>query len=99
LRIDSLTSHFKFEISQITKNSERNQAEGGVQASLPFLPTFALKGSITHEATRESTTNRSGMLEITIHASEAEMPAGLSRVLNWLTAGIQETSPHTPNQV
>lgn len=101
LRIDSLTTHFKFEISQITKAAEKTQ--GGVQAeatttSLPFLPAFSLKGNIAHESSRETTTNRSGMLEITIHASEAEMPAGLSRVLNWLTAGIQESATPTPAQ-
>lgn len=95
LRIDSLTSHFKFEISQITKENEKTT--GGAQAeatttSLPFLPAFSLKGNIAHESSRETTTNRSGMMEITIHASEAAMPAGLSRVLGWLTAGIQETT-------
>lgn len=91
LRIDSLTTHFKFEINQISKTTEHNQGNIGGEIGLPVLSSlFSLKGSLTHESSRETTTNRSGMLEITVHASEAEMPAGLQKVLSWMTAGIQE---------
>jgi hypothetical protein len=101
LRIDSLTTHFKFEINQIVKtvDSTKGNVEGSIGGSgIASLLNMSLKGGLSHESSRESTTNRSGMLEITVHASEAEMPAGLQKILTWMTSGIQEGPASLPAQ-
>jgi hypothetical protein len=95
LRIDSVTTHFKFEINQLNKSLDSNKGTGEVTlggSGLASLLNLSVKGSIAHESSREATTNRSGMLEITVHASEAEIPAGLQKVLNWITSSIPETA-------
>ncbi|HZX31701.1 MAG TPA: DUF2589 domain-containing protein [Rhodocyclaceae bacterium] len=101
LRIDSLTTHFKFEINQVLKetDSTKGSCEGSLGgAGLAALLNLSIKGGLAHECSREATTNRSGMLEVTVHASESEMPAGLEKLLSWLTSGIQETAaPANPN--
>ncbi len=94
MRIDSLTTHFKYEISQtVGANSESKKAfDGGVTLSkLPFID-FSLKGSVSSTASSQSSTNRSGMLEITLHASEAPIPEGLARLLS-LLARMAEPLP------
>jgi hypothetical protein len=49
-----------------------------------------LKGSVTSRSSTESTTNRSGHLEITLHASEAPMPEGLARILSLLAHAVPD---------
>lgn len=84
LRIDSMTSHFKYEISQVI--ADKDSVSKGVDLSagftwLPFVQA-SLKGNLASQSSQESTTNRSGVLEITIHASEAPIPEGLARLLS-----------------
>lgn len=86
LRIDSVTTHFKYEVTQIVKSTSETAKQVAGEASLglkiiPFL-NMSLKGSLSSRAAEESSTNRSGMLEITVHASEAPMPEGLARLLS-----------------
>lgn len=88
MRIDSLTTHFKYEVTQIVKASSENTKDFGGEASLglkivPIL-NLSLNGSLSSRSTEESSTNRSGMLEVTVHASEAPMPEGLARLLSML---------------
>ena len=96
LRIDSITTHFKFEITQTIKDSSRTnvQADGtaGLAQAVPLV-NLSLKGSLTHESSREATTNKSGMIEITVHASEAAIPSGLQKVLDWVTSTISLPEP------
>ncbi|MEK7871726.1 MAG: DUF2589 domain-containing protein, partial [Nitrospirota bacterium] len=49
----------------------------------------SLKGSVSSKSAEESTMNRSGSLEITMHASESPMPEGLAKILNLLSNSIQ----------
>jgi hypothetical protein len=97
LRIDSVTTNFKFEISQqvkeTSKTSEGVELSGGI-SGIPWF-NLSLKGNVTHESSREATSNKSGMLDITVHASESDMPAGLQKVLDWLTSSVQ-TVPSKP---
>lgn len=92
LRIDSLTINFKYEITQTVK--EASSLEKGVAldvstgAALSPWVSATLKGSVSSKSSEESTMNRSGTLEITIHASEAPMPEGLSRILGLLANSI-----------
>lgn len=96
LRIDSLTTHFKYEVNQVVKSSQQNENNiaGTATAGLKFLPflNLSLNGSLSSRSAEESSTNRSGTLEITVHASEAPIPEGLSRLLSML-AKMAEPRP------
>ena len=84
LRIDSMTSHFKYEISQVVADKEAINKGGDLSVGVTWLPFVqaTLKGTLASQSSTESTTNRSGVLEITIHASEAPIPEGLARLLS-----------------
>jgi len=86
LRIDSLTTHFKYEVSQIVGQKKDETKQGEASGAVKYLPFFeaSLKGSLSSSSSEQSTTNRSGMLEITVHASEAPIPEGLARLLSVL---------------
>ena len=95
LRIDSFTTHFKYEITQTVKDTKAKDfsvdlsAQSGAALS-PFV-SATLKGSVSSKSSEESTMNRSGVLEITIHASEAPMPEGLAKILGLLANSVQMT--------
>jgi Protein of unknown function (DUF2589) len=90
LRIDSVTTNFKFEITQQVKDTDSTTEGAELSGGLSGIPwlNLSLKGNITHESSREATSNKSGMLDITVHASESDMPAGLQKVLDWLTSSV-----------
>ncbi len=92
IRIDSYTSTFKYEISEVVSevNSLDRGAslEGGTTGLLSNFVKATLKGSVSSKSSSESTTNRSGSLEITVHASEAPVPEGLARILSLLSRSI-----------
>jgi hypothetical protein len=93
LRIDSLTVNFKYEIAQIS--AEKSSLDKSVEleaATAGVLSNFvkaSLKGSVASRSSTESTMNRSGSLEITLHASEAPVPEGLARVLSLLAHSVE----------
>lgn len=93
LRIDSLTTHFTFEISQTFRDaSETNKSVETSASSGKMLSPWvsaSVKGAISSKSARESNTNRSGQLDITVQASEADIPEGLARVLSLMTNAIQ----------
>jgi hypothetical protein len=97
LRIDSYTSTFRYEISQVV--SEKDQLdkgaslEAGTTGLLSNFVSATVKGSVTSHHASESTANRSGSLEITVHASEAEIPKGLALVLSHLARAIPPLPP------
>jgi hypothetical protein len=92
IRIDSLTVNFKYEISQTVKSTDAKDEEFGLQAGTSGLLSnwisASLKGSVSNKSSEESTMNRSGTLEITVHASEAPIPEGLAKLLNLLSNAI-----------
>jgi len=95
LRIDSLTTHFKYEITQTVKTAKAQDLSGEMEARTgavlsPWV-SASLKGSVSSKSSEESTMNRSGVLEITVHASEAPIPDGLSKILGLLSNSIQCT--------
>lgn len=97
LRIDSLTTHFKYEISHVVKSTKDKMASaelGGQSGALlsPWV-SATLKGSVSSKSSDESMMNRSGVLEITVHASEAPMPEGLAKILGFLANSIEMSSP------
>ena len=93
LRIDSLTTRFTFEISQTFRDSSSTDKsiDTSVSSGKALSPwvSASVKGSISSKASRESNTNRSGQLDITVQASEADIPEGLARVLSLMTSAIQ----------
>lgn len=95
LRIDSLTTHFKYEITQSVKSTKSNDYSIDLSAQTsPLVSKFVnttLKGSVSSRSSEDSTMNRSGVLEITVHASEAPMPEGLAKILGLLANSIQTT--------
>lgn len=100
LRIDSLTTHFKYEITQTIRDTKETQAalqtEAKTGAALSPWVSASLSGNVSSKSSNEASTNRSGCLEITVHASEAPMPEGLSRLLSLLTNAIPAPAPVTP---
>ncbi len=97
LRIDSVTTHFKYEISQIVSEKKGREIGGSVEAGTTGLwanfVTASLKGNVSSQSSAESVMNRSGMLDITISASEAPIPEGLARILNLLGKTIPTEIP------
>lgn len=93
LRIDSLSIKFSFEISETFRDTsetikavDMSVSTGG--ALSPWIKA-AIKGSASSKSAHESNTNRSGQLDITVNASEAQIPEGLARVLSLMTRAIQ----------
>lgn len=93
LRIDSLTTKFTFEIKQtLTDKSESEKGvemEVGTSGALSPWVSASVKGSASSKSSSEATTNRSGQLEVTVQASESEIPEGLARVLSLMASAIQ----------
>ena len=103
LKIDSMTIKFNFEISQTYRDTkETNKSiDTSVSTGKALSPwvSASLKGSASSKAAQESSTNRSGQLDITVNASESDIPEGLARVLSLMTSAIQtpeSTSKTTP---
>ncbi len=92
LRVDSATIHFNFEIKEFVSETKSNDANGSLTAGttgfLKSIVSANISGSISHKNSSESTMNRSGMLDITIHLSEPPLPEGLSKVLSLLSNAV-----------
>jgi hypothetical protein len=103
LRIDSLTVNFKYEIAQLSVDKDEHakelQGEVGTTGILSNFVKASFKGSIASKSSSESTLNRAGSLDITVHASEGEMPEGLKRVLSLLAHAVPAPGavPPVPN--
>jgi hypothetical protein len=97
LRIDSLTVDFKYEISQVIDSKQDSEKGISLNASstglLAKFVDFGIKGSVTSRSSTESTVNRSGHLEITLHASEGPTPEGLARILSLLAHSVPLPQP------
>lgn len=93
LQINSLTTHFRFEISQTLRQTDALDKGATVSAKSGGLLSpwvdASLSGSVTSKSSEESTTNRSGVLDITIHASEAPMPEGLAKIISAMVNSIK----------
>ncbi|MTI23162.1 DUF2589 domain-containing protein [Fulvivirga sp. RKSG066] len=92
LNFDSLSVSFKYNISQvITETSgtkSRASAEIGTKGLLSKFLSASLTGSIEHSSNRENTVNRGGTLDVKIHVSESQLPAGLEKIINAMVENI-----------
>ena len=92
LRIDSMSTHFRYEISSVLKDS--SDKDKGINTEISSGPALALwakgsvTGSVSSRSSSESVMNRGGVLEITVNASEAPMPEGLAKILGILANSI-----------
>jgi hypothetical protein len=95
LRIDSVTTHFLYSITQTITSKEARDYAANLEVKgsglLSGLLGVSLSGSVASKSAQESTTNRSGTLEITVHASEAPMPEGLSKLLDLMSKAVLAT--------
>jgi hypothetical protein len=100
LRIDSITTHFKYEISLAEKKEKEFgwgvDVQAGTTGLLAKFVSVSLKGNVSSKSREESVMNRSGMLEITVHASESPMPEGLAKILNLLSSTIPSPVDQLP---
>jgi hypothetical protein len=102
LRIDSLAIHFRYEVTQTVHDQAETAlgADAGVQTG-PAIAAFmqaTLKGSIAHKSATESTTNRSGVLDMSVTASEAPIPEGLARIISLMAHAIPEPYKKLPDK-
>lgn len=92
LKIDELTTHFRFEVSHVRKEKsvKKGQLEGSASAQgiVSKFVDFSLSGSVSTTSDTVNTANQSGMLDITVKASEAPMPAGLKKVLDIMAQSV-----------
>lgn len=97
LRIDSITTHFKYEVTQTVRNVSATEKglDLGLQTGGLLSPWVSgtLKGSLSSKSSEDSTMNRSGTIEITVHASEAPIPEGLAKILSFLASALQSGLP------
>ena len=95
LRIDSLSVNFRYEIRHTMKNEMSKDYEASLKAGttgwLKSLVDVSLSGSVASRTATESETNRSGSLEISLQASESDMPEGLKQILSILKNAITVT--------
>ncbi len=86
LNFDSLSVSFNYNISQVYKQEDKSLQKAELKASTKgILANFidaSLTGSVEHSRTRENVANRGGSLEVKLHISETQIPAGLEKVLN-----------------
>lgn len=92
LHIDSFSVNFRYEIRHTLKNEMEKNIEAKLKAGTTgWLKSFvdvSLSGAVSSRFTSESEINRSGTLEISLQASEAEMPEGLRKILTILSNSI-----------
>jgi hypothetical protein len=92
LNFDSLSVSFNYSIQQVHKSSKTSG--GSLQGSIEtkgLLSKFvgaSFSGSLEKKTNEELSSGRSGNLEIKIHVSESPLPAGLSKILDAMVAGI-----------
>jgi hypothetical protein len=89
LRIDSLTINFKYQIAETLVEKKENAAGAELEARTGALlspwASGSFKGSVSSKSSEEATMNRSGSLEVTVHASESPIPEGLAKILSMLS--------------
>jgi hypothetical protein len=99
IRIDSLSVSFKYEVSQSVTDSTLTDKGIDVTAGSGSLlqpwVNATIKGNLSSSSKQDSVMNRSGMMDIEMHASESVMPEGLAKLLNLLSDAIQVTPQAT----
>jgi hypothetical protein len=92
LTFDSLSVSFNYNISQVYRQEDKSMQKAELKAStkgaLAAFIDASLTGSIEHSRTRENVSNRGGSLEVKLHISETQIPAGLDKVISAIVENI-----------
>jgi hypothetical protein len=92
LCIETLDVKFKYEVSEVVKESRSTQlgAELGASSGAALSPfvTASLRGSVSSQAAQESTTNHSGCLDIHVRAGQAPISDGMAKLLTLLANSV-----------
>lgn len=92
LSFDSISVSFNYAISEIINDERKREGniigEIGTTGILSKFLHASFSGSLNSTRSTEHTVNRGGSLDVKIHVSEAELPAGLQKVINALTDNI-----------
>ena len=104
LNFDSLSVQFNYSISQVHKVTKKTDGKiAGKIGTSSLLSKFidaSFSGSLTSAKTTEMTSNRGGTLDIKVHISESDLPAGLQSIINAMVSSINSvvvsTTPDKP---
>lgn len=92
LTFDSLSISFTYNISQVCTQKEGSLQKAELKAATKgILASFidaSLTGSIEHSRTTENVASRGGSLEVKLHVSETQIPAGLEKIINAMVENI-----------
>ena len=96
LEIKELTTKFRFEVSHVRreKTTTAGKLEGSASAQgiVSKFVDFSLSGSVATDKVNSEVANQSGVLDITVRAEQAAVPAGLQKVLDILSQSVTTTS-------
>ncbi|MFH8407757.1 DUF2589 domain-containing protein [Streptomyces sp. NPDC018019] len=92
LRLKTVKLDFETKIQSVTvvKEDKKFGVEASAGASF-WGCTASFKASYESKSAREDTTNRSATLGVHVEAEQAEMPAGLARILSILETAVTDT--------
>lgn len=93
LLIDSLDINFKYEVSQvITSTTDSSKTlNGNLNAKIGLAAwgaNLTLSGTLTNDSKQSNTVNRSGALDISVHASQAPIPEGLAKIMSIMSSAV-----------
>lgn len=93
LRIDALSVNFRFEVKTTDLKTSETTGAAATELKIGGNPWVngSLSGSVSTRSATEAVANRSGALEISVQASESEMPEGLAKIASMLANAIQVT--------
>ncbi len=93
LNFDSLSVSFQYNISQVVTEKNANKkaakAEISTKGILAKFVGASLSGSLENSSSRENVVNRGGTLDVKLHVSESQLPAGLQKIIDATVEGIE----------
>lgn len=93
LNFDSLSVEFNYNISQVHK--DKKTTTGGFSAKVATkgvakaFVDASITGNFQRTRNEEMTGSRSGGMSVKLHVSESALPAGLQKIIDAMTDGIQ----------
>src|SRR5690606_36251862 len=97
LNFDSLGVSFTYNISQIARENTTTHSKGelqvGTKGILAQFVNASFVGSVDHNRLHENTSNRGGSLEVKVHVSESQLPAGLQKIIDAVVDAVDSELP------
>lgn len=108
LAIDSVDISFDMEVKSSESSKEEEQTSGELSGSAglkigPFHMDVNIKGSISSHKENTRSSDKSAKYHVEVHASQGDLPEGLSRVLDIVNSAIapitrKDDSENKPDQ-